>query len=464
VGPGDLPYEHARRVWNAAIDRRPAAVVRCGTAEEVRDAIGTLRRLELPFTLRGGGHNVAGNAVRDDTVLVDLSGLRTITFDAERGTVSVGAGCVWGEVDRAAADRRCVVPTGMISHTGVAGLTLGGGTGYLTRQLGTTSDSLVEADVILADGSSVRVSSAARPDLLWALRGAGHNFAAVTRFEFRVHELSSPVYVRQSIFDASARAAVLALYREWAPLQPRTLTSYVNLLRIPPHWPWLPSEHRGQPAVNVTSVFYGTEEDGLRATEALHGIAPALWNKACSMRHVELQHACDDDWRWGVHHYWKPAFLSGIPDEAIETIIHWCDAAPAVYEQARSKISPQPINLFEVNYRGGALCDADPSQSAYSDRVSPYNSNIQAVWTRSEDEQRLLAWAAAFSNAMAPHWSGAYINFMSDGGDAPEAARIFGEEKYEQLITTKQTYDPDDVFSSGGLDLRRLAALGRSAG
>ncbi len=453
VASGDIGYRQARRVWNGAIDRYPSAVVRCATVEDVASSVRVLRGAGVGFTVRGGGHNVAGNAVQDGAVVLDLAPLRQVRFDPGRSIVTVGGGCVWGDVERPAADLDCVVPTGMISHTGVAGLTLGGGAGYLTRQLGTTSDSLLAADVVLADGSMVQASEADNPDLFWAVRGAGHNFGAVTRFTFRTHPLTAPVYLRQSIFDSGSRAAVLRFFREWAPSQPRQLTSYLNLLRVPPFWPWLRAAPRGQPAINVTSVWYGSADRGALLTDGLHRLAPALWTRERVIRHVELQHACDDDWRYGVHHYWKPAFLSGIPDPAVEAILDWCDRAPATYEQARSRISPQPINHFEINYRGGALADADPATSAYSDRTSPYNSNVQAVWTAAEDADECVSWATGFAAALAPYWAGAYTNFMSEAGSAAQVRRIFGEQKYRQLVAVKQRYDPDNVFASGGLDL-----------
>jgi FAD/FMN-containing dehydrogenase len=471
VRPSSIAYEHARRVWNGAIDRYPSAVIRCSTRENVVQAVRVLREEGIPFAIRGGGHNVAGNAVRDGAAIVDLAGLRTVTFDApntpyvdlaglrasrfdkEPWIVTVEGGCVWSEVDRLTADVQGVVPTGMISHTGVAGLTLGGGTGYLTRQFGTTSDNLLEAEVVLADGRVVRASHDSHPDLFWALRGAGHNFGAVTSFTFRVRPLEGPVLVRQSIFPSEKRADILAFFREWAPTQPRSLVTYLNVLRIPPYWPRLPLARRGESAMNVTSVFYGKPDDGERVTEPMHAVAAPLWTRSMTMRHVELQHACDDDWRGGVKHYWKPSFLWGIPDEAIERIIHWCDQAPAVFEQARAQISPQPINQFEINYRGGALGDADPNESAYPDRTSPFNMNIQAVWTNAEDEDDLRRWAQGFSEALSPFWSGVYTNFMSEAGSAPEAARIFGPEKYARLVASKREYDPHNVFFAGGLDL-----------
>lgn len=470
VRPSSILYESARRVWNRAIDRYPSAVIHCTTGEHVVHAIRVCREEGIPFTVRGGGHNVAGNSIRDGAAIIDLAGIRQVMLDAPNSpyvdlagiraprfakdprVVTAGGGCVWDEVERLVADIQGVVPTGMISHTGVGGLTLGGGTGYLTRQFGTTSDNLLEAEVVLADGRVVRASPDSHPDLFWALRGAGHNFGAVTSFTFRVQPLECPVLVRQSIFASQQRADILAFFREWAPTQPRTLVTYLNLLRLPPYWPSVPTARCGESAINVTSVFYGEPSEGERVTESMHSVAPSLWTTSRVMRHADLQHACDDDWRWGVNHYWKPSFLWGIPDDAIASILHWCDRAPVVFEQARSHISPQPINLFELNYRGGALQDADPNGSAYPDRVSPLNMNIQAVWTNPEDEDDFKQWAQGFSRALSPYWSGAYTNFMSEAGTVHEAMRIFGPEKYARLVAAKREYDPDNVFS-GGLDL-----------
>jgi hypothetical protein len=335
----------------------------------------------------------------------------------------------------------------------VAGLTLGGGTGYLSRLLSTTADSLVSATVVVADGRTLEVDERAHGDLLWALRGAGHNFGVCTSFTFRTHPLGAPVFVRQAIYPADARRDLLRAYRDWSPGQPDALSTYLHLLLAPPHWHWLPPEHRGAAVVNATSVFYGEEAEGKRLTGSLFDTARPIWARAVRMRHVELQHACDDDWRFGIGHYWKPAYLSGLPDAAIASIVEWCDRHPAVYEQARSQISPQPINQFEINFRGGELARRPSDSSAYSDRTSPFNTNVQAVYRDPAREEELVAWANGFAAALGPYRVGEYTNFRSDAADGSEARRIFGDDKLDRLLELKRIYDPDGVFRHGGLDL-----------
>jgi len=405
------------------------------------------------MTVRGGGHNVAGSAVADGAIMVDLSCLRGVVFSNDGQRVQVGGGCVWGDVERPAADRDGVIPTGMISHTGVGGLTLGGGTGYLTRLLGTTADSLLAAHVVLADGTTALVDEESDPDLLWALRGAGHNFGVCTSLLFRVHRLATPVWVRQAIYPTTARREILCAYREWAQHQPDALTTYVHLLVAPPYWPWIPEQHRETEVVNITSVFYGSEREGALSTNEIFEAAAPIWTRAKTMRHVELQHACDDDWRPRVGHYWKPAYLADLPDSAVETILAWCDRYPPVFEQARSKISPQPINQFELNYRGGMLSRRASLETSYSDRTTPFNSNIQAVYSNPADEPALLEWADGFAAAMARYWSGAYGNFRSDPADSATGRRIYGDEKFDRLARLKTRYDPENVFWNSGLDL-----------
>jgi FAD/FMN-containing dehydrogenase len=447
VLPGDPAYEQERKVWNARVDRYPAAIVKCRSGKQIAQAVDLAAQLGLAVTARGGGHNVAGNAVFDDAMVIDTRHIKNVHFNQSTRTVTVGAGSTWSAVDRMCARFGAAVPSGIVSHTGVSGLALGGGTGYLSRLHGTTSDNLLSADVVLV-GRRLKVEATDHSELFWALRGAGHNLGITVSFTFQTHRLSHRPFVRQSIVRGDKCVDLAQTYREWAPTQPDALTTYLHLLHIPPWWTWLPSSCRGGLAMNLLSVFYGDEQRGMSLTDPIH--REAAWTRSCVMSHVDLQRGCDADWRAGLYHYWRPALLKDVPDDALRSIVDWCERHPPEYEHPRQEFALQPLNQFELHYRGGQLSRIDEASSAYSDRSSAYNCNVQAIWSDPKDEAELVAWADGFASALAPYRVGAYKNFSSTTGDQRENERIFGADKYARLCSVKASFDPGKVFI--GLD------------
>jgi len=450
VGPDDSAYEALRRVWNADIDRRPAAIVRCRAARDVAEALRWCVRSRVPITVRGGGHNLAGTAVGDGAVMIDTGLLREVRLDPGSGRVVVGAGCRWGDVDRVAAEFNRAVPAGVVSHTGVAGLTLGGGVGYLSRMFGATVDYVDEMEVVVADGRILTVSATEHPDLFWALRGAGHNFGIVTRFTYRTVALPGLVTIRQVFYGAQDRVDILRLFREWGPDAPGNMGTYIRLLRAPEYWSYLPAEHRGRPVLSLATIFYGDPADEPAATAPMFALGTPIYASLRTMPHVTLQHATDDEFRYGIAHYWKHTAVEKLDDDAIDMIIGHCDAYPGQSLNASANIAHQLLCPFEI-IAGSRVRNARPDD-ATSGIDGLFSANIGADWVYPAEKAPLVEWARAFDRDLEPYRNGTYINFTSVAGDDEMARAVYGD-KYDRLASIKRTYDPDNVFSRGLVDL-----------
>ena len=452
VLPNDRGYDVARRVWNADVDRRPAAIVRCATAHDVSQALRWCLDNGFDITVRGGGHNLAGTAVMDGAVMLDMGPMTQVQFHEDSRLVTVGGGCRWGEVDRPAADRGVVVPAGVVSHTGVAGLTLGGGAGYLSRLLGATADYLVSAEVVLGSGEIVTASADEHPDLFWALKGAGHNYGIVTSFTFRHVPVPGQANIRQAFFAADDRLSVLQFYRDWGMGAPDTVSTYARLLEVPPYWSQVPTAHRGRPVVNITTVHYGDESDSFRITEPMFNAAAPVWGQSYRVPHVRLQHACDDEFRYGVRHYWKHSYLTALPDAALETMIDYADRYPGRHLQAHAAVAPQMQCPFEMQTGGGANSRVDPDSTSMTERKDQWGANVGADWEFDTEKAELVAWAQEFSGKLEDYQGSTYINFTSVQGDEELARLVYGD-KYERLAAVKKRYDPENVFRRGLVDL-----------
>jgi FAD/FMN-containing dehydrogenase len=450
VGPDDSAYDPLRRVWNADIDRCPAAIVRCRTAHDVAAALRWCVRSGVPVTVRGGGHNLAGTAVADGAVMIDTGLLRQVDLDPGSGRVVVGAGCRWGDVDRAAAEFNLAVPAGVVSHTGVAGLTLGGGLGYLTRMFGPTVDYVEEMEVVVADGSILTVSATQHPDLFWALRGAGHNFGIVTRFTYRMVTLPGLVTIRQVFYGAEDRVEVLRLFREWGPDAPGNIGTYVRLLRAPEYWSQLPAANRGAPVLSLATIFYGEPADEPRATAPMFAQGRPIYRSLRTIPHVTLQHSTDDEFRYGIAHYWKHTAVESLDDDAISMIIRHCDAYPGRSLNSSAHIAHQLLCPFEI-IAGTRTKRARPDD-ATSGIDGLFSANIGADWVYPAEKAPLVEWARGFDRDLEPYRDGTYINFTSVAGDDAMARAVYGD-KYDRLAAIKRRYDPGNVFSRGLVDL-----------
>lgn len=455
VFPGFHSYESLRRLWNADIDQHPAAIVRCTTAKEAAEALRWCVENGFPLTVRGGGHNLAGTSVSDGSVLIDTGLMRSVEIDTENRTLTVGAGCRWGDVDRAAEPYDIALPAGVVSHTGVAGLTLGGGMGYLSRMFGSTVDFLREVEIVTADGVIRRVNAENEPDLFWALKGAGHNFGIATEFVFDYVDLPGLATVRLALYPAENRKEILQRFRELGPAMPDNVGSYVRLYRCPEYWSQVPREHRGKPVISVATVTYGEPALEPELSAPMFGSGTPIYQSVRSIPHVTLQHSTDDEFRYGIRHYWRHVAFRELPDELLDIAIEHVDAYPGRSLNSSSFISHQVMCPFELI--AGKLIPRDHSNDSTTDIHSRWAGNIGADWEYVDERDQLVAWVKRFSSAVSEWEHGTYINFASEHGDAQSAREIYGA-KYERLAEIKAKYDPENVFEHGLVDLELAAA------
>ncbi|WP_172978320.1 FAD-binding oxidoreductase [Microbacterium sp. SYP-A9085] len=453
VFPNEPGYETLRHVWNADIDQYPSAIVRCRTAQDAAAALRWCLDNNAPLTVRGGGHNLAGTAVADDTVLIDTGLMRSVRVDTDARTLTVGAGCRWGDVDRAAEPYDVALPAGVVSHTGVAGLTLGGGIGYLSRMFGATVDYLQEVELVTADGIIRRVNADNEPELFWALKGAGHNFGIATEFVYCYVDLPGLATVRLALYPAGKRREILQQFREQGPAMPDNVTTYVRLYRCPPYWSQVPAAHRGQPIISVATVTYGDPADEPALTAGVFEHGKPLYASVRSIPHVTLQHSTDDEFRYGLRHYWRHVSLGELPDELIDLAMEHADAYPGRSLNSSSFITHQVMCPFELI--AGKLTPRDHANDSTTGIHSRWAGNIGADWEYPDERPELVAWVKRFTAAIAPWENGSYINFTSEHSDARGARSIYGD-KYDRLVRVKAEYDPRNVFAHGLVDLEEL--------
>jgi FAD/FMN-containing dehydrogenase len=434
VRPGDEAYDEARRVWNGAIDRRPALIARCTSAADVAAALRHARERDLPVAVRGGGHGVAGLSVCDDGVVIDLSPMKRIVVDPEAGTARAGGGVLWGELDAATQAHGLATVGGIVTHTGIAGLTLGGGIGWLMRRYGATVDNLLGAEMVTVEGEVVRAGEQERPDLFWGLRGGGGNFGIVTSFEYRLHPVG-PTVLAGPIFHALEDAPdVLRFYRDFVAEAPDELTTIVHLRQAPP-LPFLPVELHGRPIVAVSVCYAGPVEDGEAALRPLRRFGWPLLDAVAPRPYVDLQGMLDASAPHGWHCHWKSWEVPPLEDGAIGALV----------EQAASITSPRSyVIVFQL---GGAVARVDEHATAYSQRNAAHNANVNAVWLPDDpDPARHVRWARETYAALEPFATGrTYLNFLADEGQERVRA-AYGAGKYERLAALKRRYDPDNVL------------------
>ena len=432
IRPADAEYDEARAVWNWSIDRRPALIVRCAGAADVIAALAHARAHGLQVAVRGAGHNVTGSSVCDAGLVVDLSAMRGMHLDTAARTVRVEPGLTWAEVARELQAFGLAAAGGYVSSTGVGGLTLGGGLGWLVRKHGLACDNLVSADVVTADGRSLRASATENPDLFWALRGGGGNFGVVTSFEFRVHPLGM-VLAGLVIHPAGRAREVLRLFRELTAEAPDELTCGAILFHAPPA-PFVPAEAHGAPVIAVGGVYAGPPEEGEKAVAALRAFGPPVADIFQPMPFSAAQTMADPLWPRG-HQYWKSSFLRGLPDEAIDVVIEHFASIP----------SPMTPVLIDHN-GGGAIARVAAEETAFGHRGFTFNLLISSIWSDAADSASNVGWTRRFMSAMQPHSADAqYVNYLGAEGDE-RPADVFGAS-YDRLVAVKDAYDPQNVFN-----------------
>ena len=430
----DAEYDTARAIWNGAVDRHPRLIARCCGTADVAAAVRFAREHDLQVAIRGGGHNVAGTAVCDDGIVIDLSAMRAVRVDPDRGTVQVQGGALWGDVDPQTQAYGLAVPGGIVSHTGVAGLTLGGGIGWLMRKHGLTIDNLLAADVVTAEGELLRASADQHPDLFWALRGGGGNFGVVTSFEFRLHHVGPNVLAGAILWDAGAAGEVLRFYRDFARSAPDELGTVVRFGPAPPLAD-IPEELRWRPVVLIGACYAGSVADGEAALRRLRAFGRPLLDLIAPTPYVNHQSGIDSTVPHGWNYYWKSTFLPELRDELIDVIA----------EHAFTATSPR--SYAAMFHLGGAVSRVPDAATAFGNRRASHAITLDGVWRSGEVfGDRDTAWTRGFFAALDRFREGVYVNFLG-GDEAPDRVReAYGDSVYRRLVDVKTTYDPENIF------------------
>ena len=431
IRPGDHDYDEAGAIWNAAHDRRPGVIARCAGVADVMRALEFARSQDLVVAVRGGGHSIPGFSTCDGGIVIDLSGLKGVRVDPHARTVRAQAGLTWGQLDHETQAFALAVTGGLVSTTGIAGFTLGGGIGWLMRKHGLACDNLVAADVVTADGRLLTATADEHPDLLWALRGGGGNFGVVTSFEYRLHPVG-PIVAAGPVFYPGERAAeILSAWRELVRDMPDELTTLANLLIAPPA-PFLPEKWHGRPLVALAAMYAGPPNEGLRAIEPLRRLGDPVADLIDPMPYLAIQRLVDEVWTRGAHNHFKAAYMRGLDDSAIATLLRF------------RRTMPSPVCEIHVHQMGGAI--ANVRNGALAGRDAPFLLNIIARTPTAEGFDEAVDWARDFHAAIGPALTGAsYTNFLSsEGNDRFRAA--YAPDRYSRLREAKDRYDPENVF------------------
>jgi FAD/FMN-containing dehydrogenase len=431
IRPGDAGYEEARRVHNAMVDVRPAAIVRCATADDVVEVIRLAAEKRMDLAVRGGGHSVPGFGTAEGAIVADLSPMQSVHVDDAARTATAGGGTTWGRFNDVTAAHGLATTGGIISTTGVGGLTLGGGIGYLCRGHGLSCDNLVSARVVTADGSLVTASADENPDLFWALRGGGGNFGVVTEFTFRVHPVTT-IYGGPMFFELSDGAAVLKYFRDFIRTAPREYGGF-PAFQIAPPLPFVPADRVGEPFVAVVSCWTGPADEGERIIQGFRDVAMPVAEHVGEMPYPALNSAFDALVPPGLQHYWKAAYVREMTDEAIAVHMEHGPKVPAVNST---------VHLYPID---GAVQDVPADATAFGHRDANFAPVIAGMWPDPADNERNIQWVRDYYAAIAPHSkAGGYINFASPD-DQDKVADNYGAN-YRRLVEVKRRYDPDNLF------------------
>jgi hypothetical protein len=444
--PEEEGYEEARRVWNGAIDRHPALIARCAGADDVVEAVRFARDRDLAVSVRGGGHSVAGHGVVDGGLMIDLSLMKAVRVDPEGRTARAAGGVLWRELDGATQQVGLATTGGIIGHTGIGGLTLGGGLGHLMRRHGLTVDNLLAVDLVTADGERLRVDAETEPELLWGLRGGGGNFGIATAFEYRLHPVGPMVLGGPVVWGLDDAPQVLAFLDDFAPTAPDELGITIAMMLAPPA-PFLPPEHRGRPVVTLVLAWAGDPAAGQRAVAPLLGIGRPLAELVRPVPYLALQSMLDGGAPHGRHYYWRSHRIHGLPGQVAGVLLD------------RLASITSPFSQIGGWAMGGAVSRADPGATAVGEREVGFDVSFAAGWAPGDpDGERHTAWVRAGWEALRPHSAGVYVNFLSDEGAA--GLRAAYGDRLQRLTALKDRWDPANVFRMNA----NIAPSGRAAG
>ncbi len=431
IQPNDEGYDAARKVYNGMIDRRPQLVARCSDVADIISAVNFARENNLLLAVRGGGHNGAGLGVCDGGLVIDLSRRRGIRVDPKNRTVQVESGCTWGDVDHATHYFGLAVPCGIVSTTGVAGLTLGGGHGYLTRKFGLTIDNLLGVDMVLADGSFVTADAKENEDLYWAIRGGGGNFGVVTSFLFKAHPVST-VYAGPMLWPLDKAVEVMKWYREFTTKAPEELYGFFALLNVPPAPPFPENLHR-KPMCGVVWCYSGRMEQAEEAFRPIRKLGPPAVDFVGPMPYPMLQGLFDQLFPPGLQWYWKGDFVNELSDDAIKLHMKYGSELPSLLST---------MHLYPID---GAVHRVGKNDTPFSYRDSTWSMVIAGIDSDPSNNERITKWAKAYWEALHPYSAGgAYVNFMMEEGQNRVEATYRGN--YKRLSEIKRKYDPTNLF------------------
>ena len=432
VRPGDADYQSARRLWNGSIDRFPALIALCAGVADVIDAVKFARETGITVAVRGGGHSFPGLSSCDGGLVIDLSQMKGIRVDPRARTARAQAGVLLGELDRETQTFGLAVPAGIVTHTGLAGLTLGGGIGWLMRKFGLTIDQLLSVDLVTADGEFVTASADINPDLFWGVRGAGSNFGIVTEFEFRLNPVGPIVLAGPIFWPMKDSPKVLRFYRDWITDLPDEMTTIV-VHRRAPALTVIPEELHGTPVVTVVCCYAGAVKDGERAVRPLRQFGAPLLDLCAPKPFVTHQAMFDPSFPPGLWYYFRSCDVAELSDDVIDTV---ADHAMRM----RS-----PLTAFPIFHLGGAIARVGDDDAAFSGRGAGHTININATTETAAgfDEER--EWSRSLWSALTPHHTGVYVNFLMDEGE-DRIRQAYGSVKYSRLKALKRKYDPANVF------------------
>lgn len=434
IRSGDESYDEARKVWNSMIDKKPALISRCASVDDIVASVNFARENEILLAVRGGGHNVAGTAVVDGGLVVDLSAMKGVHVDPERRTVRAEGGVTIGELDEETQKFGLATPMGVVSETGIAGLTLGGGLGWLRRKYGLSSDNLVSVDIVTADGRYLTTSETENPDLFWGIRGGGGNFGVVTSFEYRLYPVGPEVMFCFVLYPGDRAKEVLRFCEEYVAQAPDEVSPLGVLGRVP-HAEIFPKEWHGKPYAAILAMYSGSVEEGERVLKPLRELGDPIADLSEPMPYTDAQKLRDEDYPEGGRYYWKSVNVNGLGDEEIERLM------------AHAETAPSDHSTIDVWYQGGAMNRLGAEETAFGDRSAPYLLGIEGNWEEPHEDEPNVAWVREcvadmrrFSNG------GMYLNFPGFLEEGQEMMRDAYGENYERLVALKNEHDPTNFF------------------
>ena len=434
LNKNDKEYNEARLIWNGMINKHPALIARCKNSRDVSLAVKFARNHNLLVSIRGGGHNVAGNSVCDDGLMIDLSLMNNVSVDQKKMTAILGPGCTLGNADLETQKYGLVIPAGIVTSTGVAGLTLGGGFGWLSRKWGLTCDHLISVEVVTAEGEIIKANANENSDLFWGLKGGGGNFGIVTSFEFKLRELGPEITGGLIIYKLEDTEKVLSFYNEYISTAPREVTT-VLVYRYCPPAPFIKEEFHGKPIFAIGALYAGRADKGLEIFKPLKSFGSPIGDAIVPKPFVTHQAMLDAGQPKGASYYWKSEYLKEVPQGLSEKFVE---------QTINTSSAASIIAAFQL---GGAITDVGEEDTAYSFRNAEFVININTQWQNNSESEKHINWARKTQQLAAPYSMGSgYINFASSDETPERVTKTYGEEKYKKLVALKRKFDPENFF------------------